>query len=78
MARSSYIYLALDKHSTPLGAFTVKHELVTWLKNRPYDADCVLRMPDGVPWGVSMPEFTMRGTDISSDREICEHLRPNP
>lgn len=35
MARSSYIYVVQDGVSEhPLGAFTVKHELITWLSKR--------------------------------------------
>jgi hypothetical protein len=37
MARSSYIYLLQDTEETdpgrPVAAFTVKHELVTWLEH---------------------------------------------
>ena len=37
MARSSYIYLVQDKdlNRTPVAAFTVKHELATWLSRNP-------------------------------------------
>ena len=39
MARSSYIYLVktvcdYDAPGVPLAAFTVKHELITWLKRK--------------------------------------------
>lgn len=35
MARSAYIYVLMDDHaSLPTAAFTVKHELVTYLKHQ--------------------------------------------
>lgn len=74
MARSSYIYLVLDKNSTPLGSFTVKHELIKWLMDNKHGGDCVLRMPDGA----RKSPFEMRGTDISADLAISQFLRPDP
>lgn len=47
MARSSYIYVVtgvLDYE--PVAGFTVKHELVSWLKDHP-DDHFVWRIPDG-------------------------------
>jgi len=32
MARSTYIYLVTDCFDRPLASFTVKHELIFWLK----------------------------------------------
>lgn len=65
MARSSYIYLVKGSGNVgnynPLAAFTVKHELVTWLKKR-FPGGVGLngvegwRMPDGDPGG--RPEQT--------------------
>lgn len=44
MARSTYVYVVLDKstsHYGPVAAFTVKHELVTWLNSMAVVADRV-------------------------------------
>jgi len=71
VARSTYVYLALDEHSTPLGAFTVKHELVWWLSHEQHKAVCVLRMSDGP----RNSPLEMRGADISYDAAIKPHLK---
>lgn len=34
MARAEYIWLVRDPDGDPIAAFTVKHELVGWLKRR--------------------------------------------
>lgn len=54
MARSSYIYLVMpvqtlqDGGIIPIAAFTVKHELVSWLmRNMPSDNYRVWRVADG-------------------------------
>lgn len=72
MARASYIYLALDG-VTPVGAFTVKHELIKWLAGNPGRADGVLRLPDGERGGAD-GRFMMRGVDISHTPEILGPL----
>lgn len=54
MARASNVYVVVfwnDRDGfNPKKAFTVKHELVKWLKGQPAEAlkDCTIwRMPDG-------------------------------
>lgn len=32
MSRSTYVYIVRDLSGRPTGAFTVKHELATWLE----------------------------------------------
>jgi hypothetical protein len=46
MARSTYIYLALGRQGEVEAAFTVKHELVTWLEHSQGDYE-LWRIPDG-------------------------------
>jgi hypothetical protein len=46
MARASYIWIAFDVDGGS-HAFTVKHELVTWLKRTDRIIDWVSRVPDG-------------------------------
>lgn len=52
MARSSYIYIVFQKGSDlPVAPFTVKHEMVTWIKRNRYNAYAngditVYRYPD--------------------------------
>jgi hypothetical protein len=52
MARSTYIYVVLEKHDLVI-AFTVKYELAIWLRrqvDRPYFTDYVVeRIKDGKP-----------------------------
>lgn len=56
MARSSYIYLLQDTDETeparPVAAFTVKHELVTWLEHSRslWDHLKLFRMKDSPHW----------------------------
>lgn len=39
MARSSYIYIVFQKGSAlPLAPFTVKHEMITWIRNNRFNA----------------------------------------
>ena len=48
MARSSYIYVVPNDEGLPFMAFTVKHELVSWLRRNGHDdIMCVFRLPDG-------------------------------
>ncbi len=50
MARSTYIYVVTDQFG-PVAAFTVKHELVTWLRSLRADSAAhhrATRLPDGV------------------------------
>jgi hypothetical protein len=43
MARSVYIWLVLGSEREPLAAFTVKHELITWLERCEMNEDnCTL------------------------------------
>lgn len=58
MARSTYVYLAMCS-GVPFGAFTVKHELRSWLERIPpwqlrEPEFTVLRMPDGGGEGAEM------------------------
>lgn len=47
MARSHAVWVVYDKHYLVVAAFTVKHELLTWLdKNRDHTFE---RFPDGPP-----------------------------
>lgn len=48
MPRSTYIYVVIDQEGSVAAAFTVKHELVTWIGRHPDVAvDTVLRVGDG-------------------------------
>jgi hypothetical protein len=51
LARSKYIYIAIDANERPLAAFTVKHECKTWLLKRrsfvEFPVTMILRMSDG-------------------------------
>ncbi len=52
MARSAYVYLVLDEEETLYAAFTVKHELVTYLRRLGpaiVDVAAVFRIRDGQP-----------------------------
>ncbi len=68
MARSQYIYLVVESGydwSTPRAAFTVKHELVSWLRaHKPSGANSefeVFRLADGnrnqPPVGLDLAEL---------------------
>lgn len=47
MARSVYIYLVYDQLSV-VGAFTVKHEMETWIQNQKFnEKPRILRYKDG-------------------------------
>jgi hypothetical protein len=46
MARSSYIYLVLGLQGEVEAAFTVKHEMRTWLERNPGDYE-LWRIGDG-------------------------------
>ncbi len=47
MARSSYIYLVYDGESLA-GAFTVKHEMYSWIANQKFTSSPrILRLHDG-------------------------------
>ena len=53
MARSSYVYIVMGpspdlmSDDVPVAAFTVKHEMITWLKKCQIDGPGVLRLRDG-------------------------------
>jgi len=51
MARSTYIYVVLDEDydsvMVPVAAFTVKHEMLAWLKKHPVVGYEVMRFSDG-------------------------------
>jgi hypothetical protein len=48
MARASYIYLVTDDLTDlPLSAFTVKYEMIGWLKRHKHGPVTVRRIPDG-------------------------------
>jgi hypothetical protein len=47
MARSQYIYVVTVRGDIVAG-FTVKHELVTWLRNNPAPDHKVTRINDGL------------------------------
>lgn len=52
MARSQYIYVVEEQHNSGdrlVAAFTVKHELVTWLKMNTGWNYTVTRLRDGDP-----------------------------
>lgn len=50
MARSTYVYVVIDVLS-PVAGFTVKRELVAWLRRYPHRHHLmtVWRLPDGGP-----------------------------
>lgn len=50
MARSTYVYVVTDATGTPVAAFTVKHELATWLDRNPRTW-WITRVRDGVDPG---------------------------
>ncbi|MFC4373286.1 hypothetical protein ACFO5K_04155 [Nocardia halotolerans] len=56
MARSTYIYVVTDGLGV-ISAFTVKHELVSWLRRNPAPSHRVTRVNDG-------PHSGTRITDI--------------
>lgn len=67
MARSSYVY-TVQRYGSVVAAFTVKHELISWLhwqeRQHPHDfqvAHTVLRMSDGgyngLPQALSIQEL---------------------
>ncbi|MFC4089315.1 hypothetical protein [Micromonospora sp. GCM10011541] len=50
MARSSYVYVVLNDEGLPSAGFTVKRELVSYLRRLGPDVDlvpAVIRLPDG-------------------------------
>lgn len=47
MARSAYIYVVTTYRDDLVVAFTVKHELQSWLDQRPTEHYQVWRMSDG-------------------------------
>ena len=59
--RSSYIYVVLGEEDMVLSAFTVKHELVSWLRRekiQPGDV-AIYRAADGINWdGTPVVEVT--------------------
>lgn len=46
MARSTYIYFVQGRQGEPVAAFTVKHEMMTWLEQNPGDYT-LWRLSDG-------------------------------
>jgi hypothetical protein len=57
MARSSYIYIVRDfNNGVIVAAFTVKHEMETFVANNP-DEYTVYRCRDGVPYTVVIIDF---------------------
>jgi len=69
MARSNVIWLVTDKSRLPLGAFTVKHELVTWLgKQLPSDVGgcTVWKIPDGFHTTAGRP-YPLAAQDVTED-----------
>jgi hypothetical protein len=81
VARSAYIYVACFD-DIPYAAFTVKHELITWLsRKRTVAIDSVRRLPDGKRgWGYGITPDTSAGVRIDDDPEIspwlCGHQAP--
>jgi hypothetical protein len=52
VSRSTYVYIANDEASGPIGAFTVKHEFIHWLQKRTAQELLLLtlyRLRDGSP-----------------------------
>ncbi len=49
MARANYIYIVKDSVGGVLGAFTVKYELIRWIKHINYNGLTIIRLRDGVP-----------------------------
>jgi hypothetical protein len=50
MARAHAVWVVMDKDKFPIAAFTVKHELVTWIERQFMGAlaHCVIwKLPDG-------------------------------
>ena len=43
MARSRHIYVVMGAVKVPIAAFTVKHELVAWIKRKEHAPDSPLR-----------------------------------
>lgn len=73
MARSTYIYVVMDSGDEVVAAFTVKHELLTWLSSHTNDDYHVWRLDDGARtfWHPQTDRFLSR-----SPTEITEHLSP--
>ena len=71
MARSSYIYIVFQKGTEkPIATFTVKHEMVTWIKRNRFNAffngDITgWRYPDG-GWD-DRPPVEMDLTELMGD-----------
>jgi hypothetical protein len=47
MARAVYLYVVMGLHPLPIAVFTVKHEMVTWLKRQSRGPVRVYRYKDG-------------------------------
>lgn len=79
MARSTYIYIARNEHGELLGASTVKHELLCFLRAWPANARQhswgkewqVLRMRDGS----SVLKYSHKVDDITD--QLKEELKRN-
>jgi hypothetical protein len=59
MARSTYIYLVMDQ-GAPVSAFTVKHEMMTWL-SRNVGTYTIYRISDGIGFNKKPP------VDVTAD-----------
>lgn len=62
MARSTCVYVVVNDEGLPWAAFTVKHELVSFLRRLGPDVDlvpAVFRLPDGYEGKVT--ELDVRG-----------------
>lgn len=77
MARSHAIWLLIDRENTaspvePVAAFTVKHELKTWLnRNRwQWDQLRLFRMLDG-----PHPNLTYRDSELVEELDIREVMK---
>jgi hypothetical protein len=72
VSRSSYVYFVIESMPSsiePVAGFTVKHELLTWLRQQKHtDALLVYRMPDN-PTGyyAQVGRTGARVVDITSE-----------
>lgn len=56
MPRSTHIYLVTSLAGSPIAAFTVKHELVSWWRRERPDACLAWRLRDGGERGATRIE----------------------
>lgn len=64
MARAYNIFVVLDENRRVVKAFTVKHEMVSWMKVHGEPWFVIAKLRDG-PRGT--PEFTHAGDEIDFD-----------